>query len=362
MERFLWPGGKSVAVIFNIAFEAWSNGKAPGIGPMGNPLQRPDVLDTQAVSWARYGPKRGIWRLMDVLDRYATQATVMTSAILAESFPDAVREVAARGHDLCAHSYAQDILPAYLSEDEEAEHIGRCTELLRSVSGRAPRGWMSPRGTPSPNTARLLAQAGYSWHGDCFDEDLPYVESVDSKRIVAIPFSMEVNDLPLYVRYGNSPRTMLEVFEDSLDALRRDQDRAASVDVTVHAHVFGRPSGAWVYERILERVRDLPEVWVGTRSQIADHVLLSSAGDLQAADARLRPQLDPARLAAIVDSVPEEWLGDEAEFATTAHQREAYTTYLVERLTGPRAWLQEAIAAQHRGPTTLQRRMTHRVV
>jgi hypothetical protein len=94
--------------------------------------------------------------------------------------------------------------------------------------------------------------------------------------------------------------------------------------------------------------------------QIADHVLLSSAGDLQAADARLRPQLDSARLATIVDSVPDEWLGDEAEFATTAQQREAYVTYLLERLNGPRAWLQEAIAAQQRGPTTLQRRMTHR--
>ena len=55
-----------------------------------------------------------------------------------------------------------------------------------------------------------------------------------------------------------------------------------------------------------------------------------------------------------------DWFGEEPEFATTAQQREAYATYLVERLNGPRAWLQEAIAAQHRGPTTLQRRMTHR--
>jgi peptidoglycan/xylan/chitin deacetylase (PgdA/CDA1 family) len=283
VERFLWPGGKSVAVVFNIAFEAWSPGKSPGIGPMGNPLQRPDVLDTQAVSWASYGPKRGIWRLLEMLDRHATLATVMTSAVLAESFPEAVRELAARGHDVCAHSYAQDILPAYLTEDEEAAHIGRCTDLLRSVTGRAPRGWMSPRGTPSSNTARLLARAAYSWHGDCFDEDLPYVESFDSQRIVAIPFTVEVNDLPLYVRYGNSPRTMLEVFDDTIGALRGHQERAVSLDVTVHAHVFGRPSGAWVYERILQRVRDMPDVWVGTRSQIADHVLSSSS--IRASDA-----------------------------------------------------------------------------
>jgi len=96
--------------------------------------------------------------------------------------------------------------------------------------------------------------------------------------------------------------------------------------------------------------------------QIAEHVLLSRAGDLEAADARLRPRLDPTRMAAIVQSIPEEWLGDEPEFADMSQQREAYLTYLLERLNGPRAWLTEAIGAQRRGPATLQRRMTHRVV
>ena len=96
--------------------------------------------------------------------------------------------------------------------------------------------------------------------------------------------------------------------------------------------------------------------------QIAEHVLLSRAGDLEAADARLRPRLDPTRMAAIVQSIPEDWLGDEPEFADVSQQREAYLTYLLERLNGPRAWFTEAIAAQRRGPATLQRRMTHRVV
>ena len=51
---------------------------------------------------------------------------------------------------------------------------------------------------------------------------------------------------------------------------------------------------------------------------------------------------------------------DEPEFADVSQQREAYLTYLLERLNGPRAWLKEAIVARQRGPATLQRRMTHR--
>jgi hypothetical protein len=97
-------------------------------------------------------------------------------------------------------------------------------------------------------------------------------------------------------------------------------------------------------------------------AQIADHVLLHAAGDLAAADARLRPQLGEGTLTDVVESVPEEWLGEDPEFADLDEQRQVYRTYLVERLNGPRAWLAEAIAAQQRGPQTLQRRLTHRVV
>jgi hypothetical protein len=97
-------------------------------------------------------------------------------------------------------------------------------------------------------------------------------------------------------------------------------------------------------------------------TQIKDHVLLTRAGDLDATDARLRPRLTEATLRAVVADVPDEWLGGEAIFADIAAQREAYVTYLSERLHGPRRWLQEAQEAIRRGPERLAPRFTHRVV
>src|SRR5207248_3653880 len=97
-------------------------------------------------------------------------------------------------------------------------------------------------------------------------------------------------------------------------------------------------------------------------TQIEDHVLLPLAGDLNAADAHLRPRLDEATLTQVVNSVPDEWFFQEEEFDTPDDQRRAYTTYLQQRLNGPRAWLQEATEAQRRGPKRLERRATHRVV
>jgi peptidoglycan/xylan/chitin deacetylase (PgdA/CDA1 family) len=155
-----WPNHKRIAVCFNVCLEAWSDGKAPGISPMGNPLP-PGVLDNTAISWAAYGPRRGIYRLLEGFARTNVKASVMTNAIIAERHPEAVKAVAAGGHEIVSHSYAMDVMPVMMKEDEERANIRRCTDLLQSVSGQAVKGWLSPRATPSANSARLLAAAGY---------------------------------------------------------------------------------------------------------------------------------------------------------------------------------------------------------
>jgi len=235
---WLWPGNKPIAVVFNVCLEAWSDGKAPGISPMGNPLPA-GALDTMAISWAAYGVKLGIYRLLDVLKRHDAKASVMTSAIIAERAPEAVKAVADAGHEVLSHSYSMDVIPALLSLDEQKQNIMRCTKLLERASGKPVRGWLSPRGTSGPELPQLLAQAEYSWYGDVFDDDLPHVQDFGGQRIVAIPLSTDVNDMP-FMKYGNAPRTMLDSFEENLEVAR-----AAS----------------------------LPDVWIATRAEIADFTL-----------------------------------------------------------------------------------------
>jgi hypothetical protein len=95
--------------------------------------------------------------------------------------------------------------------------------------------------------------------------------------------------------------------------------------------------------------------------QIQQHVLLAQAGDLAAADARLRPRLGEAELRDLVATIPDEWLADD-HFPSQAAHRAAYVSYLMGRLAEPRAWLAEAQEAQRRGPAPLAVRATHRVV
>ena len=248
---WMWPNGKRIAVVFNVCLEAWSDGKAPGISPMGNPLPS-GVLDTMAISWAAYGYKTGIYRVLESFKRHG-------------------------GHEVLSHSYAMDVIPALLSDDEERRNIERCTRLLEKASGQRIRGWLSPRGTSRVATPQLLAEAGYQWYGDVFDTDLPYVLTFGDKTLVAIPLSYDVNDMPS-MKYGNPPKMMLEAFDEVIGIARERDDEVRIIDVTMHAHIFGHNRGAHYFEKIIEKAAQATDIWVGTRAQVADHVLAQQRG------------------------------------------------------------------------------------
>ena len=273
---FRWPGGARVGVIFNIAYEGWSEGQVPGIGPMGNPL-KPGFFDANAASWGKYGAVRGIWRALEVAARNGVTTSVMTNGVLAKLWPETVRAIQAGGHEVVAHSYGMDVIPVYLDEAGQRENIKLTTGLIADVTGDAPRGWISPRGTGSPGHTALLAEAGYVHDGDCNDDDMPYLETVEGREIVRVSLTMDVNDLPSSIRYGNNARAMLQQFEDAFTALLTRETQPVLMDVTVHTHVYGRPAGAWVFDEIMRQVVATPHVWHGARMQAAEWLLAKRA-------------------------------------------------------------------------------------
>ncbi len=264
-----WPVGRPLAICVNVMLEGWAEGSAPGIGPMGNPL-KPGVADLQALSWAEYGPKVGAWRLLDLLDRERVRAVFYTSGVVAERYPDLTAAIASRGHAVAAHGWSQGTLPAYLTEDAERDDIARCVGVLRGATGHHPGGWLSPRCTPSPATSGLLARAGFRWHADMFDADLPYRIDTPDGALVGMPFTMEVNDMPLYVRYGNEPDAFTRTLARIVEGWQRLGSPAACLDITVHAHVFGRPYGAIALLDSLDLVRGSSQCWLTDHARLTD--------------------------------------------------------------------------------------------
>jgi peptidoglycan/xylan/chitin deacetylase (PgdA/CDA1 family) len=267
----IWPDEKKLAVFVNLAFEAWTPGTAPGVSPMGNPLPA-GLADTAAESWGRFGHRRGIWRLLDVLDRLGTPATAMVSGVLTELAPDAVRALVAGGHEICGHGWVQEQLPAHLTEAAEAATIDRCLTALGGA-GAEVSGWISPRCTPGPHTFDLLRARGLRWTGDVFDDDRPYVVPGDGSPFVAIPLTMETNDLPLVMKHGHTPRSFRETFEDTVAAALDSPHPPGHLDITAHTHVGGRVAMAAAFEAAIASVASDPRVWIGTRAEVARLVL-----------------------------------------------------------------------------------------
>lgn len=268
---FRWKGGKKTAVIVDLAYECWSDGMYSGVGPMGNVL-KPGVVDTNAISWGRYGVVRGIHRLLHLLERHGIRASVMINGVVAELYPEDVRKVRDSGHGIHAHSYGMDLIPVYLDEEQERANIAKTTDLIVKACGYKPDGWISPRGTRSANSQRLLIEAGYLWHSDAMDDDLPYMEQYERGQIMAIPFTMEINDMPHSVRYGNAPAELVDTFVQTLDWMTGHEPFPTMMNFTAHTHVYGRPAGAAVFDRLLAHVRSRDDIWLATRDEIYAYV------------------------------------------------------------------------------------------
>jgi len=265
-----WPGDRNVAVVLNIAYEMWTDDSASGVGPMGNPLPA-GIRDPNAVSYGKYGANVGIQRLLRGLEKAGASANIFTSGLLAERDPAQVKAIADAGHEIVAHGWAQNLIPATLSAEQDTAYIRQTTEALESVTGRRPRGWISPRATADENTMRRLVQHGYEWQGDALDADLPYAEAYPEGELIAVPLTIEINDLSHSMRFGRTPQQFVDLFDETLPKLLVNRDDVVILDVLVHTHCYGRPAGAWAYADIAAKCAQRDDIWLTTRGSIADH-------------------------------------------------------------------------------------------
>jgi len=267
MEIQSWDNDIRVAFLITVMLETWSEGKAPSYSAMTTPL-REGTVDRHGISWSQYGGKTGIWRIMRTLDQFGVQATVCVSGRSAELFPEVVRELHRRGHEIAGHSYTQDMLHCYLSPEEEREVIRRCSKIIEGTTGIKPMGWLSPRGTSTEYTAEFLAQERFLWHGDYNDTDLPYTLKTAKGTIVAIPQSNFADNRVLRA----SPRNYFEVYKDTFDYLYKTEP-IAMINLTIHAHFGGRPLISAMLVEILKYMKGFSGVWFPRHDEIAQWVL-----------------------------------------------------------------------------------------
>lgn len=271
-KGLLWPGERRIAVVFNLAYEMWTPDATSGVGPMGNVLAD-GLFDPNADSYGRYNATAGIQRLLSIAERHGIAASVLTSGLVVQNNANHVKQISDAGHEIVGHAYAQNLLSPTLSTEDDLASIRDTTILIQQVTGKRPDGWISPRVTSGPDTQRRLVKEGYRWHGDALDDDLPYLQQFAEGDIVAVPMSIDFNDLPHAMRFGRTPRQFVEMFFDALKAITKQPAETIVLDVFAHGHCYGRPAAAWAIDEIVKRCVERDDIWITTRTAIADHFL-----------------------------------------------------------------------------------------
>jgi peptidoglycan/xylan/chitin deacetylase (PgdA/CDA1 family) len=100
-------------------------------------------------------------RLLGELDALGLRATFFIEGLNCELYPDAVREIAARGHELGVHGWRHEAW-AELDPVRERELLLRAGDAFSSL-GHAPPAFRPPGGEPTVATPDLLRELGYRW-------------------------------------------------------------------------------------------------------------------------------------------------------------------------------------------------------
>jgi peptidoglycan/xylan/chitin deacetylase (PgdA/CDA1 family) len=96
--------------------------------------------------------------LLDRLDVHALTATFFVEGLNAELYPDALRQIAARGHEVGYHAWRHEQW-ADLSADQQADNLALGVEAFRRL-GLDLAGLRPPGGGLGPGGTALLREAG----------------------------------------------------------------------------------------------------------------------------------------------------------------------------------------------------------
>jgi polysaccharide deacetylase family protein (PEP-CTERM system associated) len=87
--------------------------------------------------------ERNVGRLRDLFDRRGAKATFFTLGWIAQRYPQVVRAIAERGHEVASHGYAHQRVTD-LSRAEFEQDVRRAKVLLEDITGQPVRGYRAP--------------------------------------------------------------------------------------------------------------------------------------------------------------------------------------------------------------------------
>jgi allantoinase len=266
--RLRLPRSARVAVWTIVNVEEWDiQGPMPRtvLPPPGGGSVVPDVPNW---AWHDYGMRVGFWRLKAALDRVRVAATLAINASVCLSYPRVAEAARDANWEFMGHSFVQKPLHAV---PDQREVIRKSVETLRKFTGRPPRGWLGPGLTETWETLDVLAEEGIEYVSDWVNDDQPYEIKTTSRPLVMVPYTLEINDIPMMLIQHHESHVLFDRARDQFDRLYEEGGRTARVmAIAVHPYISGVPHRIKYFEQIYAYMKKRRGVWFCKGEEILD--------------------------------------------------------------------------------------------
>jgi len=233
------PGGARVAVWTIVNLEVWDIEKPMARQVLPAPTGQVLSPDVPNWSWHEYGMRVGVWRFFKLYEKLGIAPTLSINARVVEDYERVAAQARDAGWEFMGHSWEQG--PIHKEPDQRAM-IHRSMDRLEKFTGRRPVGWLGPGLTQTWETPELLAEAGVQYIGDWVYDDEPTVIRTDNGPLVTLPYTVELNDIPMMIVQHHESDYLLKRAIDQFDRLYEEgAERAKIMSIAIHPYISGQP-------------------------------------------------------------------------------------------------------------------------
>ena len=267
-DRKPWklPKGARIAVWTIVNVEEWDIEKPTARQYLTAPQGVTTVPDVPNWAWHEYGMRVGFWRLLEALDKRKMRATASINANVCHSYPRVAEAMRDAGWEFMGHAVKQGAM--HIQPDQRAV-IRESIDILTKFTGKKPKGWLGPGLTETWETLDLLAEEGIEYVSDWVNDDQPYPIRTKAGTLVSVPYSIELNDIPMMVIQHHTSDTWLQRAKDQFDRLYAEGARNPRVmALAVHPYNSGVPHRIKYFEAVYDYMKKQKGVWFTTGEEI----------------------------------------------------------------------------------------------
>ena len=244
------PGGARLVLWTIVNLEYWDISRPMARQVLPAPTGQPVLPDLPNWAWHEYGMRVGVWRFFDLFRRLGIRPTLSINARVCEEYERVARAAHEAGWEFMGHAWEQ--MPIHRVEDQKAM-IERSLAALERFTGRRPKGWLGPGLTETEETPDLLAAAGVEYIGDWVYDDEPTEIETAHGPLVTLPYSVELNDIPMMLVQHHESGYFTQRCLDSFERLYREgESRAKIMAIAIHPYISGQPHRIKYLEEVYE--------------------------------------------------------------------------------------------------------------